>query len=131
MAHSGRSAIDVLRTTVKWGAQVSGAASFVVLALFVVSHAGAGEFKPDAVEAVGLLCFPGGVMVGLALAFRFNKSGALMAIISCAAFYVWHFTRSGDFPHGIYFVLFTSPAVLFLISGLFRERQTPSEDLAI
>lgn len=82
--------------------------------------------KPDVFEMVGMLCFPFGVMFGLALAFRFDTVGAITAIISCAAFYVWHFNRSGDLPSGIFFLLFTSPAILFLISGWLRRAETSS-----
>lgn len=55
------------------------------------------------------------------------RSGAMTAIISCASFYVWHYNRSGDLPAGIYFVLFTSPAILFLISGWLRRAGTASD----
>jgi len=127
LAHSDRSTTDVLRTTVKWAARATGAASLGLLGLFVVSHAGAGELRPNLSETVGLLCFPGGVMLGLALAFRFDKAGALTVIVSCVAFYVWHYASSGGMPGGPYFLLFASPAVLFLISGLLRNSHPHSE----
>jgi len=117
MPRSHEAILNTLRPTVKWAARLAGAVSIGILALFVVSHAGAGEMKPDVFEIVGLLCFPFGVMSGLALSFRLDTIGGMTAIASCAAFYVWHFNRSGDFPNGIYFLLFTSPAILFLISG--------------
>lgn len=124
MTSSEGATSKTLRSAVKWTARLAGAVSFGFLALFVVSHVGAGEMKPDVFEMVGLLCFPFGVMFGLALSFRFDTVGAMTAIISCAAFYVWHFNRSGDFPSGIYFLLFTSPAILFLIGG-WLNRTTP------
>lgn len=126
MTHSHDSISNPLGSAVKWTARLAGAVSFGILALFVVSHIGAGEMKPDVFEMVGMLCFPFGVMFGLALAFRFDTVGAITAIISCAAFYVWHFNRTGDLPSGIFFLLFTSPAILFLISGWLRRAETSS-----
>lgn len=125
MTRSHKATSNALRSVVKWMARLAGAVSFGILALFVVSHIGAGEMKPDAFEIFGLLCFPFGVMFGLALSFRFDTVGAMAAIVSCAAFYVWHFSRSGDIPSGIYFLLFTSPAILFLMSG-WLNRTAPS-----
>ena len=131
MTSSHEATSNTLRSAVKWTARLAGAMSFGILALFVVSHVGAGEMKPDVFEMVGLLCFPFGVMFGLALSFRFDTVGAMTAIVSCAAFYVWHFNRSGDFPSGIFFLLFTSPAILFLISGwLNRTDSDPITDSA-
>lgn len=124
MTHSHNSISNPLGSVVKWTARLAGVVSFGILALFVVSHVGAGEMKPDIYEAVGLACFPFGVMLGLALAFRFDMVGAVTAIISCAGFYVWHFTRSGDLPSGIFFLLFTSPAILYLISGWLRRAES-------
>lgn len=124
MPHSQHAMPNPLESAVKWTARLAGAVSSGLLGLFVVSHIGAGEMKPDAFEMVGLLCFPFGVMLGLALAFRFDTVGAITAITSCTAFYAWHFNRSGELPSGIFFLLFTSPAVFFLISAWLRRTQS-------
>lgn len=107
-------------TVLKWVARSAGAASFGLLTLFVVSQIVAGKMKPEFSEGIGLICFPGGVMLGFAVAMWREKTGAAIAIVGCATFYLWHFMHSGDLPSGIYFLLFTSPAVLFLISGWLR-----------
>lgn len=77
--------------------------------------------KPKFSEGIGLTFFPGGVMLGLAVALWREKTGAIIAIVGCAAFYLWHFIHAGALPSGIFFLLFTSPAVLFLISGWLRD----------
>lgn len=126
MTHSHDSISKPPGSAVKWAARLAGTVSVGILSLIVVSHVGAGEMKPDVHEMIGLACFPFGVMLGLALAFRFDTVGAITAIISCAAFYVWHFNTSGDLPGGIFFLLFTSPAILFLISSWLRRAATSS-----
>lgn len=118
---------DIAWTGLKWTARTAGAASCGILLLFVASHAGAGEIQPDPGEWVGLICFPGTVMLGLAVALWREKIGASIALAGCAGFYLWHFVRAGDLPGGPYFLLFTSPAVLFLISGLIHKQDSSSD----
>ena len=123
MSNSRNNASNSLTVMVRWTARITGAVSLGILTLFLFSHLVAGELRPDLSEAVGLLCFPVGVIAGLTLAFRFEVVGAVTAIVSLMVFHVWHFLRSGDWPGGIYFTLFTSPAVLFLCSGWLQRRE--------
>lgn len=113
--------LNTSATVLKWVARSAGVASFGLLTLFIMSHIVAGGMKPEFSEGIGLICFPGGVMLGFAVAMWREKTGAAIAIVGCAAFYLWHFVHSGELPSGIYFLLFTSPAVLFLISGSLRD----------
>lgn len=120
MTNSENSKLKTSATVFKWISRSAGAASLGLLTLFIVSHIAAGEMKPEFSEGIGLICFPGGVMLGFAVAMWREKTGATIAIVGCAAFYLWHFIHAGDLPSGIFFLLFTSPAVLFLISGWLR-----------
>jgi hypothetical protein len=120
MTNSENARLSTPVTVLKWIARFTGSASFGLLTLFVASLIATGEMKPESSEGIGLICFPGGVMLGFAVAMWREKTGATIAMVGCATFYLWHFLDSGDLPDGIYFLLFTSPAVLFLISGWLR-----------
>ncbi len=114
---------ETSRSVVRWTARLTGAGSLWILLLFVGAHLfedsqGPG---PTAAEWLGLMFFPTGVIIGLFVAFFRAKAGALTAIGSLAAFYAWHLAHAGSLPGGPYFALFTSPAILFLISGLLDD----------
>ena len=114
---------ETSRSIVRWTARLTGAGSLWILLLFVGAHI-FGDSQgpgPTAIEWLGLMLFPTGVIVGLFAAFFRAKAGALVAIGSLAAFYVWHVLHAGNLPGGPYFALFTSPAILFLISGLLGD----------
>ena len=105
-------------TLLKWAARLTAAASIALLLAFVAGHITDTAPRPTLSEGIGLLCFPVGVLVGLGMAFRFEKAGAVLALGSLAAFYVWHLVESGDLPRGPWFAIFASPALLFLLHGL-------------
>ncbi len=108
------------RRLVRWTARLTGGSSLAFMLFFVGAHI-FGESQgpaPTASEWVGLAFFPTGLIVGLSIAFFRAKTGALTALTSLAAFYIWHFARAGGPPAGQFFLLLTAPAVLFLISGL-------------
>ncbi|MHC4880708.1 MAG: DUF7670 domain-containing protein [Planctomycetota bacterium] len=107
------------RTVVRWVARLIGAASFSMLLLFIVAHifeqnTGRG---PTPSEWFGLMFFPGGVTLGLGIALFRPRLGAMLSLGSLAVFYSWHFIDAGFFPGGPWFFLFTSPAILYLISS--------------
>ena len=97
----------------RWVARVWSIASIVVLGLFFVGEG----FSPSGIdfrEALGLLFFPFGVVLGMALAWWREGSGAAITIASLLAFYVisgW--LRSGRMPDGPFFFLFAAPGFLF------------------
>ena len=80
----------------------------------------------NSAEIVGLLCFPTGVIVGLVWGWLNELVGGLIAIASLGLFYLWHVQQSGDMPGGAWFLLFTSPAFLFLVSWQLQQRKTVS-----
>ncbi len=120
---------ETSRGIVRWAARLTGGCSLAFMLFFVGAHI-FGDSQgpaPTAAEWVGLAFFPTGLIVGLAIAFFRPKTGALTALASFAAFYVWHFARAGDLPAGPFFALLTAPAVLFLISGLLDGSATPDK----
>jgi hypothetical protein len=110
-------------------ARATSAISVGALLLFVVG--GDEGFRPTGQELVGLLFFPAGVAIGLALAWWREGLGASVALASLAAFYVVYGVLLSDrFPNGPWFLIFTSPAALFLASWAIRrssERGAPIE----
>lgn len=97
---------------VRWIARILSAVSIGLLTMFLTEPGGG---WPAANELLGLALFPGAVAVGLALAWKYEATGGILAIGGLVGFYLWHQTVDGTWPGGPYFVLFALPAVLFLI----------------
>ena len=110
-------------TALNWVALIWSLASiaFVLIFLFGEVLSGHGA-KPTAAEWIGLALWPGGVVVGLALAWFRNGLGGAIAIGSLIAFYVWSLLERGTFPGGPYFLLVAAPGILFLLSSLLSRR---------
>lgn len=108
-----------LATGFRWMARVWGVASTLLLLAF--AFGGAEHLRPTASEAVGLLLFPVGVVIGFGLAWWREGLGGLVTVVSLALFYVWLFARSGRLDVGPYFLLFAAPGVLHLASAILRR----------
>ena len=104
-----------------WVARIWSLASIVFVLVFLF---GDGLSGPTTAEWIGLVLFPGGVGVGLIVAWFREGIGGTVAIGSLIAFYVWSLLERGRFPTGPYFLLVAAPAILFLLSSLLsRPRQ--------
>ncbi|MDX1520967.1 MAG: hypothetical protein R3264_05035 [Anaerolineae bacterium] len=66
-------------------------------------------------EAVLLLFFPVGIVLGLILAWSWAGLGGSLAAGSLIAFYWLHFIWYGNVPRGPYFALVAAPGFLFLL----------------
>lgn len=106
-----RTAIGLL-----WLARIAALASLALLSSFLVGE-GLALSKLTAREALLFLCFPLGVMVGLAWGWRQPKVGGLITLGSLAMFYALHFATTGRVATGPWLAVFASPALLFLIAG--------------
>jgi hypothetical protein len=99
-----------------------------VLLLFLTGEDGLigrdGWAKVRPVEWFGLLCFPFGVLLGLALAWWREALGAAVAAGSLAAFYGYHLLLAGRLPGGPWFLLFAAPAALSFASWLAHRRRS-------
>ena len=102
-----------------WVARIWSLASilFVLAFLFGAGLSVHGVW-PTAAEWIGLALWPGGVAVGLVVAWFRKGLGGAIAIGSLIAFYVWNLLERGTFPRGPYFILIASPGILFLLSSL-------------
>lgn len=105
---------------IRWTARVWSIASFGFVVLMVVGeivlpHAPAPSGLRD---WVGLLLFPVGVCVGMAVGWRWQGIGGGIAVACLIAFYAALRLWDGRFPPGPYFVLVAAPGILFLLCWL-------------
>jgi hypothetical protein len=108
----------------RWIARVWSIAS----TLFVLAFLLPGEFgRPTASEAVGLLLFPAGVVLGFVIAWWREGVGGAITVGSLALFYLWMFARDGRLPSGPFFLLLAAPGILYIIGALlWRSRDKGS-----
>ena len=112
-------------TLLTWIARIGSLASVALLAQFVIGSIQAGDPLPTPTEAMGLACFPVGVVVGMLVGWRQPLVGATISLASLSTFYVWIYFVSGKMNVGPYFVLFTLPAFFYLLGALIK----PSDKL--
>ncbi len=98
----------------RWTARIWSVASLLFLFLIFAGQAGSGNRPLELHEWVGLTLFPGGVCIGLMIAFFRERPGGVVTISSLAGFYIWHYVVGGDLPGGPVFVLLAAPGALWL-----------------
>ena len=109
-------------------ARVSSIASVLFLSAFIIGNIQSGENAPTAMEWIGLSLFPGGVMLGLLVAWWRELLGGGLTLLSLAGFYAWHAIVSGGLPSGPYFILLAAPAVFFLAASWLHRRSQGGND---
>jgi hypothetical protein len=108
-----------------WVARIWSLASIVfVLAFLLGDLLNGAKGQPTSAEWIGLALWPGGVAVGLVVAWFRRGIGGTVAISCLIAFYFWNLLERGTFPKGPYFFLVAAPGVLFVLSSLL-SRPTP------
>lgn len=107
----------------RWTARVWGIGTTLLVLAFIFG--GQEHMRLTANEALGFLCFPIGVIVGFAVAWRRERLGGLLTVGSLALFYLWMYARDGRLPTGPYFLLFAAPGFLHLASALLRRAAAP------
>ena len=104
---------------VRWTTRVLSILSIGMLLLFFFGEA---DFTQPITlttrEWVQVMFFPLGVMAGMILGWRHEGAGALVTLLSLAAFYTADFLFTGTFPGGPYFLLFSLPGILFGVTRL-------------
>lgn len=104
----------------RWTARLGSLASLGLLLLFFFGE----EMNVAALTATeiwGLVFFPLGITLGMLLGWRWEVFGGAVTVLSLMAFYKVMYAASGEFPDGLWFLLFALPGFLFLFCGL-RER---------
>ncbi len=110
----------VIALVVRWIARLGSLASIWILAGFLF-----GEFgHPTLGELVAIALFPVGVVAGMLLGWWREGLGGLVSVVSLGAFYLWVRVLQGHFPGGPYFLIFSAPGFLFLISSFLNASPT-------
>jgi len=106
-----------------WVARIWSLAAVGFVLLFLVGEVLNGQGgKPTGAEWIGLAFWPGGVCLGLIIAwFRLRLGGAITSG-SLVGFYIWYLLDRGTFPRGPYFILVAAPGVLFLVASLLSSQ---------
>lgn len=107
--------------SVRWIARLSSLVSIGLLLAFLFGEDGL-NLQLSATEWLGLLFFPGGVIIGMVLGWWREGWGGLIAIASLAAFYLEQYFISGRLPGGPWFILFSLPGFLFVLSWWLTHR---------
>ena len=108
---------QITAMTFRWLARVTSVLSVGTIALFFLAE----PFNPARVQArewIGLAFFPAGVVLGLVIAWWREVFGAVIALLSLAAFHVIYGWLMGSQINSLAFLFFTAPAFLFLIAWL-------------
>ena len=108
-----------LADVMRWTGRATSLLSIAVLSMFLF---GGNEALPSGWEWLSLGFFPGLVVFGFVVAWWKELTGGAISIAGLIAFYIWFA------PTGVYFALFTLPAVFFLISGGLRYRYSSNNE---
>ncbi len=116
-----RSSQQITTLGFRWLARLTSLVSIGTIVLFLLAE----PFNPANVRPrdwVGLVCFPIGVMMGLMIAWWKEGLGAVISLASLLAFYTIFGWLMGSRVGGPWFVIFTSPAFLFLVAWFLSKR---------
>lgn len=98
----------------RWTARVWSIVSVGLLLGFIV---GEGANPSGTREWIGLLFFPIGISLGMLWAWRNERLGGTITVVSLLLFYIVHLTTAGSFPAGFAWLAFAAPGFLFLLSS--------------
>ena len=106
-----------------WVARIWSLAAVGFVLLFLAGEGLNGQGgNPTGAEWLGLAFWPGGVCLGLIIAWFRLGLGGTIATGSLIGFYIWYLLDRGTFPSGPYFILVAAPGVLFLIASFLSSR---------
>lgn len=112
--------LDVPLAVIELLARIGSIASLTLLiVIFVGEGFHPSEISPN--EWAGLLFFPVGVIIGMAIAWWKEGVGSVVTVASLLGFYlVWGYLLRNHIG-GWFFIAFASPSFLFLLHWLFRD----------
>jgi hypothetical protein len=111
----------------RWIARIGSLVSAGVLMAFIF---GGNERLPNFQEWMGLIFFPGGVLLGMALGWKNELLGGVVTVLSLLAFYAMQLIQAGNFPGGPWFLMFASPGILFLVAWFADKYTSNSSSVA-
>jgi len=122
--HSPIFKYESLHLALRWLARAGSLAVIGVLILFLVGEGRHSSVPIRARDLAGLALFPFGVVLGMIVSWKYEFEGSFLSIGSLIGFYIVCGVVVGNLPDGWAFLVFTSPAFLFLLSGVL-ERLNP------
>jgi hypothetical protein len=108
-------------SVVRWTARALGTFIAGILLMFMIGE----HYNPFTMQlrdAIHTLLMPVGVVVGLALAWRWEQLGGALATGGMTGWYLFETVKSGRLTTGWYFALILLPGLLFLWSAQLRRR---------
>jgi len=106
---------------VRWAARALGTFIAGMLLLFMIGE----HYNPFVMqlrEALHTLFMPVGVVVGLLLAWRWERLGGVVATVGRVGWYIFETVVSGRLLTAWYFALIALTGLLFLLAALLRQR---------
>jgi hypothetical protein len=100
-----------LTLLVRWIARVWAVATVGVVVLLTL---GEGLYPTRPAEWIGLLLYPGGICLGMILAWWREGLGGGITVGSLVAFYILHAATAGRLPRGAWWLVLAVPGFLFL-----------------
>ena len=100
-----------LTLVVRWIARAWAVATIGVVLLLTV---GEGLYPTRPAEWIGLLLYPGGICLGMTLAWWREGLGGGITVGSLVAFYILHTATAGSLPRGPWWLVLAVPGFLFL-----------------
>lgn len=100
-----------LTLVIRWTARAWAVATMGVVLLLSV---GEGLYPAGLAEWIGLLLYPGGICLGLVVAWSREGLGGGITVGSLLAFYMLHAATAGSLPKGWAWLVLAVPGFLFL-----------------
>jgi len=129
MKNLNRTAIAIRWIARIWGSLIVGfALIFLVAHIFGTEESGAG-FQ-DTLELITFICFPIGTVIGLLIAYKWERLGGLIA---CLGLIVGHviILIDGQFPNKFedfnILILFFPPGLLYLIYWFLSKKRNATQ----
>lgn len=103
----------------RWTARIFAIACLAILSLFIFGESIEYWSKITFKQAIGLLFFPVGLVVGLILAWWREILGGTISVVSVICFYViYGWFSNNSLALGWWFIVFAIPGILFLTYGI-------------
>ena len=102
---------DRLTRAIRWLARVW---AVVTIGVVVLLCLGEGVRPGSPAEAIGLVFYPGGICLGMVLAWWREGLGGGITVGSLVAFYIVHTLTAGALPPGWAWLVLAVPGFLFL-----------------
>lgn len=113
---------NAIPLTIRWIARIFSILSIGMILLFIFGEGLNVPHLSFSASPLLFLCFPLGISVGMIVAWWREGLGGFITVASLALFYLISSIFNGRFPEGLFFLIFSSPGFLFLISWLCRKR---------